>query len=366
MREQALAELLKFPDLTPENKEMIGHHLDTALKSSTTEYPLSPTWIEFALALCEKVGSPIPAESLKKFLSDLTQPPTARIVALDALIEDNSGIDKILMTSQSNGLRPLILKRWFQHHPESALAFCRYALGLEMAVDDYWDQRLYTRDQKIIQFLSSLASPDADAILGESISGLILKDRLDQAVWLEVQEALTARGDAIKTETHQLFKKLVADSSLGPLPDDRYPALLEGGDRARGEKVALSKKARCIECHELNKGGTFSFFSSESLKASRQENLRSLIAPEHDVIPGTGFIVMKLNDGTIISGPEFHPPGNLHYFYRLENGESEIVEKKDVVSLIRSSPMPSALDSLSHREIRDLVAYLTQGLVTSN
>ena len=63
MREKALAELLKFPELTPENEKQIAQHLFRAFATSTPEAPLSALWLKHTLTLFENAGnSPLPEE----------------------------------------------------------------------------------------------------------------------------------------------------------------------------------------------------------------------------------------------------------------------------------------------------------------
>ena len=283
------------------------------------------------------------------------------MAGLDALMkigEDNE-IRYFLLFAHANDIRPLVLPLWYAQSPDATFAFCREALGADINDDEFWDSRLIARDQQIIQFLTALATPAADTLLEQSIRKLIQTDRLDHGLWLEVDEALTTRGEALKPGTHAIFKNLLALNSQGPFPEDRFPALVEGGDRERGREIAFSKKGRCIECHSLNRTSTAPYFSSDSLRATRKDNLRTLIAPNLDIKPGEAIVTFELKDGTTLSGPELYSTNPSTYFYQQENGEPKSIAKKEVANMKRTSPMPPALDYLTPREVRDLVAYLT-------
>ncbi|MGJ8723516.1 MAG: hypothetical protein ACSHYB_03075 [Roseibacillus sp.] len=360
MREKALAELLKFPKLTAANKKLIHLLLRSAFDRGTAEQPLSAAWLSSTLALCKIAEVPISKKNLSKVLNDLTQPQSVRLLALDAMLENGSMTRELLMAPDTNGLRLLVFARWYQKAPAEVLAFCRETLSANLDLDVFYNQRLTSRDQEILQFLTSLATPAADALLGESITGLILKERLDLALWLEVEEALAARGEAIKPQAHQLFEKLVADANKrSTLPEDRYPTLLEGGNRIKGYQIATSKRGRCSECHITNEIWR-PRFSSVDQGVFRFTNLRSLIAPDHNIALGKGWLEFELKDGTTLSGPEISRPSVDTHLYLMVDLKPKAVDKKEISSMTLTSPMPSALGYLSHREIRDLVAYLSE------
>ncbi|MFT5129431.1 MAG: quinoprotein glucose dehydrogenase, partial [Rhodothermales bacterium] len=144
-------------------------------------------------------------------------------------------------------------------------------------------------------------------------------------------------------------------------PLSRYGAALSGGDIARGKNVFHTNAlAQCSKCHALNLADKQVGPSLEGIgqRKERAYLLQSIVDPQAVIVPGYGFIVITLTDGSTVSGTLLSE-AKTDITVQLPNGETTTIKQ----STIRSSTepvgtMPDLTSVLTPHQIRDLVAYL--------
>ena len=96
-------------------------------------------------------------------------------------------------------------------------------------------------------------------------------------------------------------------------------------------------------------------------QGSRLQILQSIIDPNREVAPQFYTTFLELADGSQFTGILLRSSSN--EVYRNNFGEEVTFQKRDIVERreLRSSMMPKGLlSTMNEREVRDLLAFLTQ------
>jgi putative heme-binding domain-containing protein len=144
----------------------------------------------------------------------------------------------------------------------------------------------------------------------------------------------------------------------------RFEPLLQGGDPVRGQ-IVFYQKANCNLCHSVwDIGGRVGPDLSRvgSIRAGR-DLLESLVLPSATTAQGYQTLNVSTRDGELYSGIRVEGSGD-PLTLRTASGTEVLIRKSqiDQIQPSKVSLMPEGLlDSLTHDEARDLLAYL-QGL----
>ena len=179
---------------------------------------------------------------------------------------------------------------------------------------------------------------------------------LDAMLHLEVYEAVEKSG--INALGARLESLVAADTDQALAP---FRMTLEGGDRRSGANIFnYNDAAQCTRCHVVGERGANVGPALNDIASvlSREDLLRSLIDPSARLAPGYGLVSLRLEDestvvGTLIEEEEL--------FVRLMTGAGEEIQVDKDRILQRTdipSSMPAMGNTLSRRELRDLVEYL--------
>ncbi len=156
--------------------------------------------------------------------------------------------------------------------------------------------------------------------------------------------------------TRDTIWRIVAYIRSAAKPDQAKPT----GDAAAG-KALYDGKGGCAGCHRI--GGQGGVLGPELARVGRARSLaylrRALVDPDAELTPGYGSVEVETRDGSVIRGIE----KNFDNFYvtLMEAGERlHTFERSGLERSQRStrSLMPSYGQSLSAREIDDIVAYM--------
>lgn len=139
-------------------------------------------------------------------------------------------------------------------------------------------------------------------------------------------------------------------------------ALLDGGDPARGKNLFFEKvEVSCLRCHRVEGvGGTVGpALDHIGSQRTRGELLESVLRPNAKIAPGFEQLMLRLKNGSAVSGLLRRENDVSIQLENLEDGLMD-VPKDQVLSRDRGiSAMPEGFEQwLTKREIRDLVAYL--------
>lgn len=307
MREKALAELLTFETLTARSQDKIRNTLKPTLIKFSNEAG-SPEWVKLLIALCEKINSPFTNDQLLTFSANYSLSAKTRKIALAEALSRDSKHAAIILNNHSRVLRQGTLTHWLQHEPKAALEFSKNIL-----VDSIHDlpmlDLIQTENlQDIFLSLAQLKSQAADEMLSQSILAAVHQKSASNFLWLEIEEVIALRGEAISKEAREAFQNLHTQSSRENknFPERAFPSLLRGGDLNLGSSIILTEKARCMECHDFTDNDFRIDLANPSLATvqlgSPEKVLRSLIAPNHDLVPGYETVTFLLKDGTEIKG----------------------------------------------------------------
>jgi quinoprotein glucose dehydrogenase len=179
---------------------------------------------------------------------------------------------------------------------------------------------------------------------------------LEKELWLELTEAIQKTGE-------EALMALVSVKNSVENWLEEFKDTLFGGNRNDGfSTFNYNSTAGCTRCHSM--GSTIGSTVGPNLKGvgtrlSREQILEAMIKPSNMITVGYGNVNLKLTDGTEISG-----------IVTAENQTEIVLQTSDAeptkiaISRIEKrenypSSMPAMGETLSKREIRDLVEYLS-------
>jgi quinoprotein glucose dehydrogenase len=223
-------------------------------------------------------------------------------------------------------------------------------------VASIFDKGSIRERQQLLLLMKKLDKDKTEDVL----AGLIARmrdDTLAPNIRLELGEAVDATG----SET--LKARLAA---LQPVKSavDAYADALFGGDIARGRGLFLySSTAQCSRCHAIGADGGKAGpeLTEIDKQLSRQQILAAIVDPDARIAPGYGNVSLTLKDGQEVYGILTKESD---YALTLTTSAAEPL----VIPLARiakrqnlPSGMPAFGETLSKRDIRDLVAFLASG-----
>ncbi len=281
-------------------------------------------------------------------LNDLLRNPQAsealRVLALESL-DTLESIDYAL-SSDTSSLRSVGAGLLVKRDPVRAT---------ELLKSQLQDSYSIAEKQNALVSLATIESSEADELIKEWADRLSL-GTVPPSLQLDVIEAATKRG----------FTDAVAafDSSrTTDNPSGAFVECLEGGDPVLGEKVVNNHLgAQCVRCHRFSSatGSQIGPNLKDIGIRDREYLLRSIVDPGAEVAKGFGVITVALKDGTSLSGVEGDETDETLEILAVD-GSAKLVNKDQIQS--RSAPistMPPMGYVLTKRELRDVIAYLSE------
>jgi len=212
--------------------------------------------------------------------------------------------------------------------------------------------------QAALATLAAMRRPDADALLVGWIARLAADD-VPAELGLDVLEAAASRDTpALRDAAARVRAGL--DGEADPLR--RHRLALEGGDAERGRRIFREhRQAQCLRCHRIHGtgGDAGPDLSTVAARHDRERLLESLVAPGARIATGFGSTVLTLDDGTSVAGVVVEETSE-RLTVTTPEGTTVIVDPRTVEE--RSpprSPMPEMVPTLTRRELRDVVEYLS-------
>lgn len=180
----------------------------------------------------------------------------------------------------------------------------------------------------------------------------------DKDIQLDIIEAVESQGDS------NLLPKLKAYQATKPQNSELsdFIETLAGGNRDRGQHLFYNHEAaQCVRCHAVFEygGNAGPVLSGVGDRLSKEKILESLIAPSAVLAKGYGVASLEMKNGEQISGIVQE---ETDIYIKLKIGKEDIkkVAKSDIVNRADiPSSMPSVATILKKKEIRDLVAFLS-------
>ncbi len=225
--------------------------------------------------------------------------------------------------------------------------------SLPSMVDAIFTKGSIKEQQQLLVVLGKLER-DKTLVVLQQLIGQMRDKKLSPSVGLELKEAVEKSGSAdLKA---QLDAALPASTLL-----DEYAAVLYGGNLEEGEGIFYyNGTAQCTKCHAINNSGGIVGPSLTHIGSTlkREQIMEALVEPSARISPGYGNVALKLKDGQVVYGI-LTKESDTALTITTSEAEPLIIplsriEKRDNLP----SSMPSMHETLSKREIRDLVAFL--------
>jgi len=294
------------------------------------------------------------ADTLFAVLKDPNQPAANRAAALRALdkLKDPRIPEAVKIASDLNAplMRQAALPISARLSPEAAAP----VLANLIAKGTPSEQKTAYRA------LGTLQHPSAATVLAAQL-GALAEGKVSAAVQLDLLNAAALRHEpAIKT--------LLAsrDAALAKNPDPLAPfqVALQGGDRARGEKIFNNQPVlACVRCHKIGteSGGEAGPNLAEvGAKNDRAALLESILKPNAKISTGYDTIVLTLKSGGSAAGIVASETADT-LTLRTTDNQLVAVQKANIAKRDSApSGMPEIYGAiLTKSEIRDLVEYLS-------
>ena len=294
------------------------------------------------------------ADTLFAVLKDPNQPSANRAAALRALdkLKDPRIPEAVKIASDLNAplMRQAALPISARLSPEAATP----VLANLIAKGTPSEQKTAYRA------LGTLQHPSAATVLATQL-GALAEGKVPAAVQLDLLNAAALRHEpAIKT--------LLAsrDAALAKNPDPLAPfqVALQGGDRARGEKIFNNQPVlACVRCHKIGteSGGEAGPNLAEiGAKNDRAALLESILKPNAKISTGYDTIVLTLKSGGSAAGIVASETAD-SLTLRTTDNQLVAVQKANIAKRDSApSGMPEIYGAiLTKSEIRDLVEYLS-------
>jgi quinoprotein glucose dehydrogenase len=286
-------------------------------------------------------------------LSNDTQPEAVQALALaafgkapDSIV--HQAIDAALKSPRES-VRAAARKLWANRFPAEAVDHLAHAL----------DSGAMHERQSALDTLAGLGSPAASAVIDGWLKRLE-SGECPAALQIEVLEAAAKSGDThLVQQQKQFIDKLVSD---GPLK--KYSGCLAGGDAERGRKIfETNDTLACRRCHSVKPGETLVGPCLANVGGQRkpEEILESIVLPNAKISEGFETAILQLDSGKIVTGIIRHETDSKIELVDAE-AKTIVVDPSTVESRVKGkSAMPENLmDHTTQRELRDLLAFLTQ------
>ena len=209
--------------------------------------------------------------------------------------------------------------------------------------------------QRAIAALARIKAPEAGKLL-DSWAAKLAANEVPAELRLDLLEAMKAAPSPARDKLRTKF-----ESSLS----SKFAVSLKGGDAERGKEIFFGHAAaQCVRCHVVNGNGgaagpDLSKVAERYPEKTRDFFLESLLLPSAKIAPGFGTVTLSLSDGRTVSGVlSAEDKKALTMLY--PDGKKEVIPVGDVERRsAATSPMPAVDQSLTPREVRDLIEYLT-------
>jgi putative heme-binding domain-containing protein len=181
--------------------------------------------------------------------------------------------------------------------------------------------------------------------------------KLSPDLYLELGEAIDSSGaSGLAARYKTITQKLSPDELMAS-----YAGSLLGGDATRGKNIFFqNQNAQCMKCHAYDdRGGNAGpRLNGIANRISRQEILEALIIPGARLSPGYGMVNLELKNGKKLFGI-LEKENETSITLKIGGEPAQVIQKSQVAKRTDSpSSMPDMKQTLSKREIRDIVSFL--------
>ena len=297
------------------------------------------------------------ADALASLVADGKRGVAAREAALDALDRlDSPQLDRVVQAIDAKApgkLRQTAVRITTRRNPAGAVPLLASLL----------ENGSRSEKRGALEALADLKDPAAGQLIGQWLDRYS-QGKVPAPIQLELIEAAMKRPEnLVRSEANA---RLAAADGKGNLAG--YEMSLEGGDASAGRQVFFNDAAaRCQRCHAIDgRGGNAGpDLSGIGARADRNQILESLVAPSAKIADGFAAAVLELHSGDTVAGVVVKDQDGVVEVMGLD-GEVSKVPQDRVKSRSGSSTsaMPAMGGTLTRRQLRDLVEYLSQRKAT--
>ncbi|MEZ6062645.1 MAG: c-type cytochrome [Planctomycetaceae bacterium] len=215
--------------------------------------------------------------------------------------------------------------------------------------------------QRAAALCAELDVPGADRLLYTLIQDLTAAESAD--IRLEVIEAAEIRSrDNSQLAASLAEFRTAREQSAGDDPAAAFDECLVGGDPQRGRQLFLNHiSAQCVRCHRVGRQGSNigPRLDDVALRRDAKYLLRSIVAPSADIDDKYRSQVVVMNSGKVVQGLLLKKD-DLSMTLADAQGQEVEIALADVEEFVdrKVSIMPEMTETLSRRQIRDLLAFL--------
>ena len=328
-------------------RDVLERHIAAILAVAPNEIAKEVT------ALVESLEITIDDAQFVAWTADATRPASVRAAALALLVRRKHAAAAALVDRSLADTDPEV--RAAARDLVCTLDPPRAASLLEKVLADADAPRL--ERQRALAAAARLADPGADVIVDRWAERLAQGD-VPADLQLDVIEAATVRQGKGAIAAVGRFQAAAAASKTW----SRFGVSLEGGNAARGREIFTGHAvAQCVRCHKVRgEGGDAGpELTQVAGRLRREQLLESLVTPDATIAPGFGSVSLVLDDGAVVAGV-LKGEDARQVTLSLADGKTRTIPKERIEDRSETrSPMPAMEKTLTPRELRDVVEYLS-------
>ncbi len=302
-----------------------------------------------------KLGVKADESQFVTWANDTKKEPNLRVAAMRLLVNQKSkSIDAILtksLTDTSAIVRAEARERIALTDAKRGTKLFAEALASRTAT--------IAERQRAFALLPKIKSEEAGKLLDAWAEKLVL-GTVAPELQLDLIEALKVSATPLRDKHRKQFEASQPKDPLG-----RWQVSLSGGNADQGREVFFNHaSAQCVRCHTVRGSGgvagpELTKVADKYKEKYREHFLESMILPSAKIAEGFATVTLTLIDGRVVAGTVLKDDKK-SVTIKDPNGKTITVPTEDIESrTIPNSAMPSVENTLTPREVRDLVEYLT-------
>ena len=192
------------------------------------------------------------------------------------------------------------------------------------------------------------------------------RGELQTDMQLEVFEAAESSANPDVKRAIENYKQSFDDDH----PVTQYAMTLEGGDAEQGRRLFYERTSlSCVRCHKIgDTGGEVGpNLSGIGLDKTRDYLLESIVQPSKSMAKGFEGVLVQTIDGAVIAGIVRQETDDQLVLATADGNLIEIAQD-DIDDVVpgKSSMPEDLIKYLNRRELRDLIAFLSQQKIKEN
>ncbi|QEL13640.1 putative beta-propeller-type glycoside hydrolase [Limnoglobus roseus] len=308
-----------------------------------------------AIGAIQKLGVKADPAQFVAWATDAAKDANFRVAAMRFLASQKAAKLDAILTASLKDSSPII-----RSEARELIAKADANRGTSLLADVLDDDNATkVESQRALALLPALKTPEAGQLLDRAAEQLAAGE-IPPALRLDVLDAVKAWPSPARDKARAKFEAGLPADEVG-----KFRVSLHGGDADRGREVFFNHAAaQCVRCHTVSgSGGTagpeLTKVAGKYKGTAREHFLESLLVPSAKIADGFASVTLTLLDGRVLAGTILKEDKKT-IVLQDTNGKPVTVPVEDVESRTKpTSPMPAVGQTLTRREVRDLIEYLT-------